>query len=134
MNKLKGHIQNINTHGHLSEVTLLIGHSLPLKVLVIDTPDTAGYLGKGQQVTALFKETAVIISKNLSPELSIENSIPCTVQSMENGKLLSSIVLESNEGTIEAIVPASAAERLQLKEKMQVLVLVKLNEIMLSTE
>lgn len=134
MNKLQGHIQNIKTQGNLSEVTLILGSSLPLKVLVIDTPDTAEYLGMGRSITALFKETAVIISTNMSPELSMENKIPCHIKSIENGILLSSIVLESDEGILEAIIPAAAADRLQLREQMQVLALVKLNEIMLSGE
>lgn len=132
MNKLKAHIQNIKSHGNLSEVTLLLESGLPLKALVIDTPETANYLKQGKQVHALFKETAVIISTMAAATISIENIIPCKVKSLEHGHILSALVMENEAGTIEAILPSSTTNHLKLEQGLRINVLVKSNEIMLS--
>ncbi|THD67565.1 tobe domain protein [Robertkochia marina] len=133
MNKFQGYIKSIESRGSLSKVRVNINSGISLNVLVIDTPETAPYLTPEHQVTLLFKETGVILSCDTEPGISIENRVPCTVDHVEKGQLLTAITLKSDAGNIEAVIPTSMSEQLELLPGKAVIAMVKLNDIMLSS-
>ena len=132
MNKFQGYIKSLESRGSLSRVRVTISSDITLNVLVIDTPDSAPYLTPGHEVSVLFKETGVIVSCDAEPGLSIENRIPCTVEHLEKGELLTGITLRSDAGNMEAVIPTSMTDQLELIPGKEVIALVKLNDIMLS--
>ncbi len=132
MNKLKGHISHIETAGDLSVVTVGLPGEFQLKVIVIETPDTAPYLSIGHAVFTLFKETEVILSTEQHPAISILNRIPCILEKIETGKLLSRIELRSPAGNLVGVVPTASLALLSLQPGQNVFAMIKFNEIMLS--
>lgn len=132
MNRLSGHIGNIEVNGGMSLVTIDINHDVQLKTIVIETPETASYLKVGNPITTLFKETEVIINLNDWSQISLQNRIACKIQSIEIGKLISKVIFESSAGTITSIISSNAVNTLCLKQGMAVVAMIKLNEIMLS--
>lgn len=132
MNKLRGKIESVEVSGNLSIVSLLIGKGTKLKSIVIETPETAAYLKTGIEISALFKETEVIIGTGDQLNVSIQNKIQGAIISIEKGNLLSEIIVDIEGGEITAIISTSAAEELGLQSKMVVTTMIKMNEIMLS--
>lgn len=132
MNSLKGHITEITVNGSMSLVTMSLGKDITIKSIVIDTPQTAPYLKKGEQLNLLFKETEVVIGAGALSMISIQNLIPATISKIENGVLLSKLVLQSTAGNIVALAATAAIKKMQLKEGDKVEAMIKFNEIMLS--
>ncbi|WP_224491103.1 TOBE domain-containing protein [Robertkochia flava] len=134
MNRLSGHILDIETAGDLSIVTIAVSPSIQIRAIVIETPGTATYLEQGHPVDAVFKETEVILSTDPNPAISISNKIPCVIKSIESGRLMTRVELQCAEAVITGILPSAALEELRLEEGQSVLSLVKFNEIMLTAK
>lgn len=131
MNIFSGTISDIEVNKSLSLITVDVD-SIVLKAIVVETPETAAYLKKGNMVDILFKETEVILAKESATSISIQNKIRGTVQKIERGMMLSKLVLNSAIGDIIAIVATEALDELTLVSDQEVIAMIKINEIMLS--
>ncbi|MDT0642668.1 TOBE domain-containing protein [Zunongwangia sp. F363] len=131
MNILKGEISAIESSGSLSILDILVT-GVQLKVIVVETPETASYLKTGKKMRLLFKETEVILSKNTLPYISIENQFPGRVLEIIKGELLSEVRIKSLGSEISAVISRKKLEEIQLKINSEVVVMMKSNEIMLS--
>jgi len=99
--------------------------------IVIETPATANYLKLGAPVKVMFKETEVIIGKS-GADISLQNQIPVKVVAIEQGQLLSQLNLQYQEYHLCSIITTNAVKKLQLKPGVEVIAMIKTNEIMLS--
>lgn len=125
MNKIKGFITDIQQSDSISIIqvksnntnfySIVLGNDLKLEV--------------GKEVYLLFKETEVSIAKNFSGEISLKNRFLCKVNSLEQGKLLTKVILEWDGIEIVSIITTSSAKRLNLKENDEVVAFVKTNEV-----
>tara|TARA_R110000765_G_scaffold243995_1_gene346341 strand:+ start:29 stop:427 length:399 start_codon:yes stop_codon:yes gene_type:complete len=131
MNILTGKITNLEVNGSLSLVSCLV-NDLLFKAIVIETPETAAYLKKENSIKLLFKETEVIMATGDTSNISLQNKITGTVISIEKGKLLSQIVINSAVGTITSVITSGAVEQLNIQVGNQVTAMIKTNEILLS--
>lgn len=131
MNKIQGNITTVEVSGNLTLVHVAVTPSLVIKAIVIDTPETATYLEVNQKVTLLFKETEVILGVGNQKQLSLQNQIPGVVSTVESGKLLSKLRIQTDVGLITSIVSAAAVMHLNLQEGSKVYAMIKLNEVML---
>lgn len=131
MNILKGKIVSVVTHDNLSLVNINIGKTR-LTSVIIETPKTADYLKEGNEINVLFKETEVIIGKNINHNISLQNRFSCTIKNIVRGKLLSRLELNFNDLNISSIITTNAVNQLDLKQGEEVVAMVKTNEIMLS--
>ncbi len=132
MNIFSGHISDIQVNESLSLVSIKINEQAILQVIVVETPQTAPYLIKKNPIQVLFKETEVIITKEDIPDISIENKIKGTVNTIEKGILLSTLSMDSEIGTIVAILSTEALQKLNLEKGSVVIAMIKINEIMLA--
>ena len=131
MNSLRGEIKQIDISGNLSLVGLKVGEC-HFKSIVVETPDTVDYLRVGGEVDVLFKETEVIIGIGDNLQISLRNKMVSTITSIEKGKLLAKLVLETNAGAVISIITSNAVENLGLQVGLQVMAMVKTNEILLA--
>ncbi len=132
MNKLSGKIKQIKNSEYLSEVTIALENNAIFNVFLVETPQTASYLQLEQKINLLFKETEVIISKNLTPDISIQNQLKAEIIEIKPGKILSEIILKSHVGEIKSLLGSTLLQQMNFAESQEVLILVKANEIMLS--
>jgi len=132
MNSFPGHITDIKTYGNMSIVYVEVDNQIELISVVIDTPQTASYLIKGNKVNVLFKEMEVAISTQKGLDVSIENKIPGIITNIEIGVLMSRLILETSIGEVVAIISSLSVKQLGLVDKMKVKIMVKLNEIILA--
>ena len=131
MNTLNGIITAIRSHEGLSLVKVKSNNTI-FTSIVLDTPETVSYLKIDHSVKIIFKETEVIISKDFNPNISIQNRLLCTIQSIKKGVILSQINLVAGEIMIKSIITSNACDQLALKENDTILALIKTNEVSLS--
>jgi len=132
MNSLKGHIKEVQVNGSLSLVTVALSDEILFRTIIIETPETASYLSVGHMVKVLFKETEVVIGKDVKHLISLQNQLRGEVKRVERGLLLSNIIINTPVGDISSIITTNAVDQLNLKEELTVCAMVKTNEIMLS--
>ncbi len=130
MNKLKGHIVNIDRVDDLSLIEIDIDGCF-LKTIIIDDLIQKNYK-KGNCVHLFFKETEVVLAKDLNLSISMQNRMHCKVKSIKKGKLLSEIKLDFNSNELTSLITSKSLIRLNIKNNDDVLVLIKTNQIMLS--
>ena len=131
MNTLKGKISNIEVNGSLTLVSVNVSGIL-LKSIVIETPETAPYLKVDNTIKVLFKETEVIIGRENISNISLQNRISGTIASIEKGTLVSKLTIKTKVGEIIAIISSSAVELLKAVPGLEVVAMIKTNEILLS--
>lgn len=131
MNVLTGTISQIQSHEGISLVKVR-SSDVVFSSIVLDTPETAYYLQVERVVKIIFKETEVIISKDLKANISIQNQLPCRIESIKKGVILSQINLRHEDQIIKSIITSNACEQLDLKENDNVMALIKTNEVSLS--
>lgn len=132
MNRLEGHIEHLEVSGELTLVTALLPGDIRIKAIVIDTPKSAPYLEKKKKVALLFKETEVVIGNYSDHKVSLQNRMLGTLESLERGQLLSCLTVRTAAGNIRSTISTAAVLALNLKPGMQIMAMVKLNEVMLS--
>jgi molybdate transport system regulatory protein len=133
MNKILGTITEITTEGSLSLVKLKAQNSI-LTSIVIDTQETASYLKTGNEIKILFKETEVILAKEIKGIISLQNKIECIVDSFEKGNLLCKIVLNFGKNKITSVITRTAFDQLDIQENDEITAMIKTNEISLSND
>jgi molybdopterin-binding protein len=130
MNKIKGTITAIETDEGISLVTVEVSEHA-FSAVVIDTPQTAGYLRMGGPVSLVFKETEMAIGKNLSGGLSLRNRFPGRIIAIEEGKVLTNITVDFEGMPLMSVITTPASKRLLLQVGDPVEGLVKATEMSL---
>ena len=133
MNTLTGEILKIEEKGSLTLVKA-VANSIAITAIVIDTPKSAGYLKVGNKVDVIFKETEVIVATGAALKISLQNRFKGPVKSIDEGELLSKVIINSPAGDITSIITTNAVKQLELKPGKEVTALVKTNEIMLAPQ
>lgn len=125
MSKLLATIKKISTVDNLNIVEFDF-HGEILKMMSLD-------LGKevqvGKKVILSVKSTNVLLAKNLSGDLSFSNKLVARIENIENGILLSSVILKINDTYIESIITADSSIRMNLQENDIVTVLIKASNL-----
>ncbi len=83
-----------------------------LTMISLDLPDD---LKIGTKVELNIKPTSVIIAKNYTGVISLENELLATVKSINKGELLASIVLKIQDFELESIITSHSLKKLDLK-------------------
>ncbi len=133
MNKLIGNISKITSYEGISLVNIETPYTT-LGTVVIDTPKSCSYLKVGQKITVAFKETEVAIALPNLGDISMANQLKCKIKELENGKILTKILLTCKDVQITSIITVNSSKRLHLKKDIEVIALIKANEISLINE
>ncbi|WP_198305997.1 TOBE domain-containing protein [Arcobacter vandammei] len=97
-----------------------------LKMMSLDLPKG---ISIGKSVELLIKPTNVIIAKGVLGEISLSNRIFATIQSLENGELLSSMKLKIGSYYLESIITKSSSQKMNLKKGDEILALIKASDL-----
>ncbi len=101
-------------------------HGQPLSMMSLDISDK---INVGTKVKLVIKPTHTAIAKNFSGEVSYSNQLHTIIESIKNGKLLSSLKLKYFDTTIESIITVSSSKRMNLKVGDSVIAFVKASEL-----
>jgi len=131
MNILEGEIISVQTNGTLSVVRINIGES-EFTSIVIETPKSAPYLAIGKKIRVLFKETEVVIARGSVKDICIQNQLPGRILQIENGELLSKLLIETGAGSLGAILLTESIRMMDLALGDEITAMIKATETMLA--
>jgi len=86
----------------------------------------------GTKVRLVTKPSHIAVAKKFSGDISYSNQFFCTIESIENGQLLSSIKLNFFDTIIESIITLNSSKRMDLKIGDKVTVFIKASELSIS--
>jgi molybdate transport system regulatory protein len=131
VNRLRGIIREIETHGSMSLVDVAINGDR-FSAYVLETPQSCGYLREGREVDLLVKETEVSLARAPLGWISIGNCFSARVLMVEEGRLLAQVALEYKGMTVTAVLGARAIRKMALVPGEEVLWLIKSTELTLA--
>ena len=99
---------------------------LTLKMMSLDLNDDVKI---GKKVKLSVKPSNISIAKNLTGEISLSNKIVATIQSLENGQLLTSVILKINDTLLESIITVDSSKRMNLQIGEVVTILIKASNL-----
>jgi molybdate transport system regulatory protein len=130
MNRIEVIIKQVMNSGGIIMVDME-ADGLTMTSLMIDTPHNPGWLKQGNQVYAVFKETEVSIAKDFTGKISLRNKIPCRVQQIDRGELMSIIHMTFGDFHIQSAITSRSIDMLDLQKDDEVVAMIKANEITL---
>ena len=83
----------------------------------------------GKKIALSIKPTHILISKNFIEEISVSNQLKAKIDQVENGQLLSNILLRVEDTILESIITVDSSKRMKLKEDEEVVVLIKASDL-----
>ena len=125
MNRLSAVVTHIEGEQNLHIISFDY-EGVSLKMMGLDLPKG---LHVNTHVTLGIKPSHVAIAKNLKGELSYSNQLPATIVSIENGKLLSNILLHVNGNEVQSFITLSSSVRMNLQAGDAVTLLIKASEL-----
>ena len=125
MSLINARVEQIESEDIIHIVTFQAANNL-LKMMSLELPAA---LVVGTDVRLQVKATSVALAKDLSGELSYSNQIECQIESIEEGKLLSSVMLKAKELRLESIITTASLQRLSLSQGDSVTALIKSSDL-----
>jgi len=131
MSQLFATIESIESVESLNIVTFTCAEQ-KLQMVSLELPAS---VQKGKSVTLACKPTSVAIAKptvaleSFCAMLSYANQLSVKISTLEEGALLSSVMLTLGAFTLESILSTDALKRLDLQEGNEVIALIKANEL-----
>ena len=130
MNILRGKIIDIQSSQMISLITVDVKGDL-FSSIVLEGKKVPLKYKKKDDVNVVFKETEVGIAKNLSGQISFRNRFKAKIKKIDQGDLLSKLVLDYNGFNIESVISTKSVHEMKLKEREEIEWLVKTNEVSL---
>jgi molybdopterin-binding protein len=130
MNSLKGRVETVLSSGNLNLVKVRVNGEL-LSSIIIGQGKNESYLEPGSEAEIIFNESEVSLGKIESGTISLSNQLPCTVQKIQHGKILSRVRLSFRGNEISSLITSASVSRLQLREGDAVTAFIKTTEVFL---
>ncbi|APW65584.1 transporter [Poseidonibacter parvus] len=124
MNKLEVTVSKIDTLENLNIVQFdFSGINLSMMSLGLSN------INVGNKVILSVNASHIAIAKDFEGEISLSNKLPCIIERLDKGELLSSLRLNIEDTIITSIITTNSVNRMNLKEKDKVLALIKASEL-----
>lgn len=125
MNRIAAHVTDIADSKGITIVTFDAG-GVPMRMMALglNLP-----LREGSAVTLGVKATNIALAKALRGDLSISNRLEAVIEEVEDGELLSRIMLRVRRSVLECITTVEASRAMGLKAGDTVTALIKASEL-----
>ena len=125
MNKIPATVINIQNIQNLTQVTFATTlHKL--KMIGLELPQQ---IKQNTQLLLTCKATNIAIAKKSDILLSFSNQLHVTIKEIEIGALLCALKLSFEDITLESIITADAAKRMDLQTGERVIALIKSSDL-----
>ena len=125
MSQIIATIKNIRNVDSLNIVEFgFFNHTLKMVSLNLNKEITLN-----KKVELSIKPTNILIAKNLQGEISISNQLKAKIVKVENGELLSSILLKVEDTILESIITVDSSKNMNLVKDEEVLILIKASDL-----
>lgn len=125
MNSITATVKEIKSVDNLNIVKFdFNGNTLTMMSLEIKDNIKAGTI-----VLLTTKPTYIAIAKDFSGEVSYSNRLHVKIDDIQNGELLSSIKLRTDDTVLESIITKESSQRMKLNVGDEVTAFIKANEL-----
>lgn len=125
MSQIIATIKNIRNVDSLNIIEFgFFNHTLKMVSLNLNKEITLN-----KKVKLSIKPTNILIAKNLQGEISISNQLKAKIVKVENGELLSSILLKVEDTILESIITVDSSKNMNLVKDEEVLILIKASDL-----
>ena len=128
MNKLKAQITDIKSIKDLNSIKFDF-HGSSLSMVALDLDEN---IKIGSSVLLSAKATHIAIAKDFSGELSYSNQLKAKIVDINKGEILTSIKAITSDTLIESIITTNSAQRMQLKNPDEIVILIKATELFIT--
>jgi len=125
MNTIPATVVTIQSVQNLTQVTFRAA-SHELKMIGLELPQ---HIESNTPVTLTCKAACIAIAKTSDILLSFSNQLSVTIKKMEMGELLCALELSFEAITLESIITADSAKRMNLREGESVTALIKSSDL-----
>ena len=125
MSKIQAKVEKIQSKESLHIVSFL-SHATPLKMMSLEISQT---LKKDVEVLLSVKATNVALAKNINGILSYSNQLEVTIVKIDEGELLSSVILDFFGQELESIITSDSKQRMHLEIGQKVTALIKSSDL-----
>ncbi len=130
MNRINVEITKVYSSDGIVLVDMEAGNC-PMSAMLIEASEIPRWIMPGNIISAVFKETEVSLAKEFSGKISLRNKLPCIIEFIERGQIMSVITLRFGEEIIHSAITTRSVDSMELKQNDNVLALIKANEITL---
>ena len=125
MSQIIATIKNIRNVDSLNIVEFgFFNHTLKMVSLNLNKEITLN-----KKVKLSIKPTNILIAKKFEGEISISNQLKAKIVKVENGELLSSILLKVEDTILESIITVDSSKNMNLVKDEEVLILIKASDL-----
>lgn len=125
MNSIRATVKEIKSVDNLNIVKFDFNGST-LTMMSLEIKDN---IKAGTKVLLTTKPTYIAIAKDFSGEVSYSNRLHVKIDGIQNGELLSSIKLRTDDTVLESIITKESSQRMNLHVGDEVTALIKANEL-----
>ncbi len=126
MNRLPGTIAAVERSGSIALIDVVVDEQR-YTALLLDADQDRFHVGAA--ATLAFNETEVALAVNLAGAISLRNRLPGTVEAIEQGQLMSRVLLRVGGHQVSSVITTRSLLALQLTVGDAVEGLVKSNEM-----
>ena len=131
-NQISGAVELISKGTVNAEVYIKLKSGYTIISVITNTAVNNLDLKLGDEVVAIFKSSTVLLSTDISLNISARNKFEAIVDSINKGEINSEVVLDIGNGDkIASIITTSSLENLDLKKGTQASAIIKSSDIMI---
>jgi molybdate transport system regulatory protein len=131
-NQISGVVELISNGTVNAEVYIKLKSGYTMISVITNTAVNNLDLKLGDEVVAIFKSSTVLITTDISLNISARNKFQGNVDSIHQGEINSELIIDIGNGDkIASIITSNSIEALGIKEGMQVSAIIKASDVML---
>lgn len=131
-NQISGVVELISKGTVNAEVYVKLKSGYTIVSVITNTAVNNLDLKIGDEVVAIFKSSTVLITTDISLNISARNKLQGKVDLIQQGEINSELIIDIGNGDkIASIITSNSIEGLSIKEGMQVSAIIKASDVML---
>ena len=131
-NQISGVVELISKGTVNAEVYVKLKSGYTIVSVITNTAVNNLDLKIGDDVVGIFKSSTVLITTDISLNISARNKLQGKVDSIQQGEINSELIIDIGNGDkIASIITSNSIEGLSIKEGMQVSAIIKASDVML---
>lgn len=130
-NQIQGIIDAITTDGVNASILIRIKSDTSIQSVITHQAYLSLNLKEGDEITAIFKSSSVLLSRESSLLIGTQNSLLGRISHLSIGDVTAEVTLDIGKETITSLITAEAVKKLDLKVSQEVLSLINPSDVMI---
>ena len=131
-NQIAGVVELISNGTVNAEIHIKLKSGYSMVSVITNTAVNNLNLKLGDEVVAIFKSSTVLITTDITLNISARNKLQGKIDSIHQGEINSELIIDIGNGDkIASVITSNSIARLNIKEGAQVSAIIKASDVML---